>query len=422
MLDPKFVYENLDAVATAAKQKNIPFNAQTYKEIYEKRAKTLPATEELRRKRNEGSDAVKKAKDKDERDQLVAEMRALGQALTNSEEELRKIEEEFNEIQLTVPSIPAIETPLGAGEQDNVVIRHEGTVKTFDFPQKDHMELAQKLKLVDFERGANVAGSRSYFLTGQGALLERAVHSLAIDLLTSRGFNLLSVPVLVKTSAMQGTGYLPAGKDQAYQVERDDMWLVGTAEVSLCGFHAGEIIDVDQLPVKICAHSSCFRREAGAHGKDTKGLYRVHQFQKIEQVVICNVDKEESDKMHKELLTNAEDLMKLLELPYRVVQVCTGDLGQGQVKKNDIETWMPSRNAYSETHSCSSFYDFQARRLKIRVRDKQGKVQFAYTLNNTEVATPRVLIPLIEYHQTEDGRIRIPKALQKYMNGLEFIG
>jgi seryl-tRNA synthetase len=421
MLDPKFVYENLDAVAIAAKHKNISFNAQLYKEIYEKRARALPATEELRRKRNEGSDAVKKAKTKEEREQLVTEMRAVGLSLSTAEEELRAIDEEFNDIQLTVPSIPAIETPLGAGEHDNVVIRHEGTVKKFDFPLKDHIELGQKLKLVDFERGANVAGSRSYFLTGKGALLERAVHSLAIDLLTSRGFNLLSVPVLVKTSAMQGTGYLPAGKDQAYQVERDDMWLVGTAEVSLCGFHAGEIVDADQLPVRICAHSSCFRREAGAHGKDTKGLYRVHQFQKIEQVIICNPDKEVSDRMHVELLTNAEDLMKLLELPYRVVQVCTGDLGQGQVKKNDIETWMPSRNAYSETHSCSSFYDFQARRLKIRTRDKQGKVQIAYTLNNTEVATPRVLIPLIEYHQTADGKIRIPKALQKYMNGLEFI-
>ncbi len=422
MLDPKFVYENLDAVATAAKHKNIAFDAQKYKEIFERRARTIPVTDELRRKRNEGSDAVKKAKDKAEREQLIAEMRNVNQQLAEAEENLRAIESEFEEIQLTVPSIPATETPLGAGEHENVELRKEGTLPKFDFPIKDHIELGQKLKLVDFERGANVAGSRSYFLTGQGALLERAVHSLAIDLLTSRGFNLLSVPVLVKTQAMLGTGYLPGGKDQAYAVERDDMWLVGTAEVSLCGFHAGEIIDIDQLPVRICAHSSCFRREAGAHGKDTKGLYRVHQFQKIEQVVICDANKEESDKMHRELLQNAEDLLKLLELPYRVVQVCTGDLGQGQVKKNDIETWMPSRNAYSETHSCSSFYDFQARRLKIRVRDKQGKVQVAYTLNNTEVATPRVLIPLIENHQTADGRIRIPKALQKYMNGLEYIG
>ncbi|NBX15951.1 MAG: serine--tRNA ligase, partial [Proteobacteria bacterium] len=283
-------------------------------------------------------------------------------------------------------------------------------------------ELGQKLGLIDFTRGAAVAGTRSYFLVGAGAELERAVHNLAVDLLTQRGYTLMSVPVLVRSSAMQGTGYLPGGADQAYFVEKDDMWLVGTAEVSLASYHAGEILEPAQLPVKICAHSSCFRREAGAHGKDTKGLYRVHQFQKIEQVVLCNPDKEESDRLHMELLTNAEDLLKMLELPYRVVKVCTGDLGQGQVKKHDIETWMPSRNAYGETHSCSSFYDYQARRLKIRTKDSNGKNQFVYTLNNTEVATPRVLIPLIENHQTADGRIRIPKALQKYMGGREYIG
>jgi seryl-tRNA synthetase len=422
MLDPKFVRENLPYIAKASQLKRLPFDSERFAQIYDSRLQVLEETEKLRRQRNEGSDSVKKAKSAEEREALLATMREVNQKLAVCENKLREIELEFEAIQATVPNPPSEDTPEGATDADNVEWRKEGLPPPFNFKPLDHIELGQKLGLIDFARGTNVAGTRSYFLVGAGAELERAVHNLAVDLLTQRGFTLMSVPVLVRSSAMQGTGYLPGGADQAYFVEKDDMWLVGTAEVSLASYHAGEILEPAQLPVKICAHSSCFRREAGAHGKDTKGLYRVHQFQKIEQVVLCKPDKEESDKLHMELLKNAEDLLKLLELPYRVVKVCSGDLGQGQVKKHDIETWMPGRNAYGETHSCSSFYDYQARRLKIRTKDSAGKNQFVYTLNNTEVATPRVLIPLIENHQTEDGRIRIPKALQKYMGGREYIG
>ncbi|MEN9528611.1 MAG: hypothetical protein RI932_484 [Pseudomonadota bacterium] len=422
MLDPKFVRDNLSVISHAAQLKRIPFDSDKFAAVYDARLAALEETETLRRQRNEGSDSVKKAKNPAERESLLNAMREVGQRLTQAEAKLREIEAEFDALQSSVPNPPSADTPVGATDADNVEWRKEGTPPVFDFKPLDHIELGQKLGLIDFNRGANVAGSRSYFLVGAGAELERAVHNLAVDLLTQRGYTLMSVPVLVRSSAMQGTGYLPGGADQAYFVEKDDMWLVGTAEVSLASYHAGEILDAAQLPVKICAHSSCFRREAGAHGKDTKGLYRVHQFQKIEQVVLCKPDKEESDRLHMELLTNAEDLLKMLELPYRVVKVCTGDLGQGQVKKHDIETWMPGRNAYGETHSCSSFYDYQARRLKIRTKDAAGKNQFVYTLNNTEVATPRVLIPLMENHQTADGRIRIPQALRKYMNGREFIG
>ncbi|MEN9825824.1 MAG: hypothetical protein RI953_1569 [Pseudomonadota bacterium] len=422
MLDPKFVRENLPYIAKASQLKRLPFDSERFAQIYDSRLQVLEETEKLRRQRNEGSDSVKKAKSAEEREALLATMREVNQKLSVCENKLREIEVEFEAIQATVPNPPSEDTPEGATDADNVEWRKEGLPPQFNFKPLDHIELGQKLGLIDFVRGTNVAGTRSYFLVGAGAELERAVHNLAVDLLTQRGFTLMSVPVLVRSSAMQGTGYLPGGADQAYFVEKDDMWLVGTAEVSLASYHAGEILEPAQLPVKICAHSSCFRREAGAHGKDTKGLYRVHQFQKIEQVVLCKPDKEESDKLHMELLKNAEDLLKLLELPYRVVKVCSGDLGQGQVKKHDIETWMPGRNAYGETHSCSSFYDYQARRLKIRTKDAAGKNQFVYTLNNTEVATPRVLIPLIENHQTEDGRIRIPKALQKYMGGREYIG
>lgn len=422
MLDPKFVRENIELINLTAKQKGFPFDGNKFITLFDARLTALEETETLRRQRNEGSDAVKKAKSQAEREPLLEAMRQVGQKLSVAEAQLREIELEFDAIQATVPNPPSADTPIGASDADNVEWRKEGTPKQFTFKPLDHMELGLKHGLIDFARGTNVAGTRSYFLVGAGAELERAVHNLAVDLLTQRGFTLMSVPVLVRTSAMQGTGYLPGGADQAYFVEKDDMWLVGTSEVSLASYHAGEIVDADSLPIKICAHSSCFRREAGAHGKDTKGLYRVHQFQKIEQVVLCRPDKEESDKLHMELLKNAEDLLQLLELPYRVVRVCTGDLGQGQVKKHDIETWMPSRSAYGETHSCSSFYDYQARRLKIRTKDAAGKNQFVYTLNNTEVATPRVLIPLLENHQHEDGRIYIPKALRKYMNEREFIG
>lgn len=422
MLDPKFVRDNLEAITIAAKNKRFEFDPKRFVALYEKRSKCIKETEELRNKRNEGSYAVKKAKSKEEREQLVTTMRQMGPILEEAEKALHEVEKDFEKLLLTIPSIPSKDTPMGASDADNVEIKKVGVPPHFEFIPKDHIEISKNLGIIDFERGTTIAGSRSYFLLGAGAELERAIHSLALDLLKSRGYKQMSVPVLVRTNAMEGTGYLPGGADQAYYIEKDDMWLVGTSEVPLASYHQNEILDLSQLPVKICAWSTCFRREAGAAGKDTKGLYRVHQFQKIEQVIICEPNIEKSDALHTELLKNAEDLLQLLELPYRVVKVCTGDLGQGQVKKNDIETWMPSRNSYGETHSCSSFYDYQARRLKIRTRDENGKTQFCYTLNNTAVATPRVLIPLIENHQTPDGRIRIPKSLQKYMGGAEFIG
>lgn len=415
MLDPKFIRENIDAVALAAQQKGFPFDAEQFVAIYEERLQLLRQTEDLRSQRNTGSDAVQKARDKETRDALIQSMKALGPQLEDAEKKLRDVEARFRNILMAVPSIPSCDTPLGASDADNVELYRVGTPPTFSFTPQDHTELGKKLGILDFERGTQIAGARSYVLVGLGAALERAVHSLALDLLNRRGYTQMSVPVLVKTSAMEGTGYLPGGADQAYCVEKDQLWLVGTSEVPLASYYQNEIFDSAALPCKVHAWSSCFRREAGAAGKDTKGLYRVHQFQKIEQVVICRPDKEESDRLHAELLKNAEDLLQLLELPYRVVRVCTGDLGQGQVKKHDIETWMPSRQNYGETHSCSSFYDFQARRLQIKTRDEKGRPQFCYTLNNTAAATPRLLIPLLENHQTPQGTIRIPKALQPYL-------
>jgi seryl-tRNA synthetase len=308
--------------------------------------------------------------------------------------------------------------PVGADETENVELRRVGEPRAFKFALKDHLTLGKELGIIDIERGVKLAGTRNYVLKGDGALLHQAVLRLAQDMIVERGYTPMVVPVLVREEVMCGTGYFPTGRDQAYLCERDDMSLVGTAEVPLTAYHSDEILSEAELPKKYCAVSTCFRREAGAAGKDTYGLYRIHLFDKVEQVVVCRNDLEESKRFHQEILQNAEDLMQALQLPYRVVNVCTGDLGQGQVQKYDIETWMPSRNSYGETHSASRFYEFQARRLKLRYRDGAKKVRFCHTLNNTVIASPRVLIPILEHYQNADGTVAIPEALCPYMSGL----
>ena len=319
---------------------------------------------------------------------------------------------------LRVPAVPSSEAPIGKDDTENVELYKVGTPKTFEgFIPKDHVTLGEELGMIDVERGVKIAGSRNYFLKGDGFLLEQAVMRLTIDHLVSKGFTPFSVPLLVNNDAMTGTGYFPGGEEQAYKVEKDELNLIGTSEVSLTSYHREEILNESELPKLYAGLSPCFRREAGTYGKDTRGLYRVHQFTKIEQVVVCKNSEEESQKMFDLILTNAKEILEKLGLAYRVVAVCTGDMGQGQVYKNDIETWMPSRNGYGETHSCSMFYEFQARRLNLRYKDAQGKTQFAYTLNNTCIASPRVLIPLMECYQNADGSITIPEVLRPYMNG-----
>jgi seryl-tRNA synthetase len=289
------------------------------------------------------------------------------------------------------------------------------------FPLLDHVELGRRLGLLDIERGVKVSGARFYFLRGAGALLHRAVLSLALDHMVRRGFLPMEVPVLVRDPAMTGTAYFPGGEEQAYRLERDQLNLVGTAEVPLTSFRGGEILQASELPLRYVAQSPCFRREAGAAGKDTRGLYRIHQFQKVEQVCILPADEEQSRAEHEAIVRHAEDLLVALELPYRVVNVCGGDLGQPQVQKYDIETWMPSRGGYGETHSASRFHDFQARRLDLRYRDAQGELRFCHTLNNTVVASPRILIPILELGQQKDGSVVVPTVLRPYMGGLEVL-
>lgn len=359
---------------------------------------------------------------KAEADQLVERMTGLKAETRQLETEHRQVTEQFEAALLTVPQPPADEVPVGKDETDNVELRKVGEPPAFDFEPKDHVVLMTELGMLDVERGVKLAGTRNYVLRGDGVVLHQAVLRLALDLMVERGFVQLTVPVLVRDAMMVGTGYYPGGEEQAYRCERDALSLVGTAEVPLTAYHSDEILGEDELPKKYVSLGPCFRREAGAAGKDTYGLYRIHWFEKVEQVIICQNDEEQSRRHHEEILHNAEDVLARLELPYRVVNVCTGDLGSGPVQKFDLEAWMPSRGGYGETHSASRFHEFQARRLKMRYRDRGKNVRFCHTLNNTVIASPRILIALVENHQNPDGTIRLPRALQPYMGGRPTIG
>ena len=313
------------------------------------------------------------------------------------------------------------DVPAGKDDSENVVVKVVGEKPDFDFDPLDHMTLMKKYDMVDVERGVKLAGARSYFLKGDGMLLEQAVLQYTLKRLVERGFTPMQVPNIVNPECLIGTWYFPGGEEDAYWMERDNQWLIGTSEIPVTAYHMGEVLEENELPKKYCGYSACYRREAWSYGRDTAGLYRVHQFMKVEQVVILPADLKMTEQYYQQILQNAMDVLSDCEVPYRLLQLCTGDLAIGKYMSHDLECWMPSRNSYGETHSVSAFLDFQARRLNLRYRDQEGKLQYCYTMNNTAIATPRFLIALIENHQTADGRIRIPKVLQPYM-GKEFIG
>lgn len=335
-------------------------------------------------------------------------------------EQVKQLAPEFESLMSQVPQPAAPEVPYGLDDTQNVEMRQWGTIRQFDFEPKDHIQLGQSLDIIDMERGVKLAGSRNYFLKGDGAMLHWAVLRFALDYMIGRGYTPMMVPLLMRDEAMRGTGYFPGSEEQTYQMERDGLNLAGTAEVPVTAYYMGEILEEKQLPAKFVGLSSCFRREAGAAGKDTYGLYRIHQFDKVEQVILGENDEEKSKQYHQEILANSEAVLQAMHLPYRVVNVCTGDLGRGQVQKFDIETWMPSRNSYGETHSASRFYEFQARRMNLRYK-ADGKNVFCHTLNNTVIASPRVLIPILELYQNADGTVTIPDVLRPYMGGKERI-
>lgn len=423
MIDLTTLRNNPEPFKNAVRSKHSKIDIDSFLKVDEEYRSAKVKIETLRAEQNAVSKELPKLKGV-ERDTRLAAMKGVSNELKGLETGFRELEARWNHDQLLIPNPPLERVPLGKDSTENVEIRRWGEAPKFEFTSLDHVEIGKRLDLLDIERGVKIAGARNYFLKGDGALLQHAVLNLAIDHLTSKGFRLFDCPHIVKYEAMMGTGYFPGGEDQAYHLdERDpDLHLIGTAEVSVASYHQDEILDAGELPKRYAGFSPCYRREAGTYGKDTQGIYRIHQFYKVEQVVISKNDPVESARLHAELLANAEAVMQLLELPYRVVDVCTGDMGQGQVYKNDIEAWMPSRNDWGETHSCSTFYDFQARRLQIRYKDADGKKHFCHTLNNTCIASPRILIPLLEVHQNEDGTVAIPKALRKYMGDREQIG
>lgn len=418
MLDIKFIVNNPELVKKAARDKNMRADIDRLLVVYEDVKTITGKADAMRGERNSLSREIPQLQG-EEKERGIVRVRDLKDEIAALEGQLAGLKQEFDELMLLVPSVPAPEVPIGKGEEDNIELRRVGDIPKFGFAFKDHLELAEALDIVDVTRAVNIAGSRSFMLKNLGALLELAVTRFVIDRLMAKGFNLLTVPVLVRERAMTGTGYFPLGREQAYSVPEDELYLVGTSEVSMVSFHQDEILSYRDLPLRYTALSTCFRREAGTYGKDTRGLYRVHQFQKVEQVVFCEADDEIALNLHLELLANVEEILQALELPYRVALACTGEIGAGQVRKHEVETWMPSRNAYSETHSCSTLNDYQSRRLNIKYRDSDGKSKFCYTLNNTGIASPRILIPLLENNQNEDGSVTIPRVLRPYMNGLE---
>ena len=421
MLDRKWAREHADELRRAADIKRIGVDVDAYFIADEAHRSLLQQVETLRGELKAVSKELGKMSP-DERAGALDAQKSQKVKLKDLEAQEAEAKTAFDGLAALLPMPPAEDVPVGKDDTENVELTRVGELPEFDFEPLGHVELGEQHGMIDIPRGVALGGSRNYLLFGDGALLERAVMQLAADHMQARDFELVSVPTLVLPKCMEGTGYFPGGEDQAYMCERDDLALVGTSEVPLTSIHAGEVLDAERVPLRRIAISPCYRREAGTYGKDTKGLYRVHQFWKCEQVVIGPADEAWSLAEHKRMLAHATDFMELLELPFRVVNVCSGDLGQGQVQKFDIETWMPSRDSYGETHSASRFHDFQSRRLNLRYRNKEGKPVFCHTLNNTVIASPRVLIALIENHQQADGSIRIPKALQPYMGGREKIG
>ncbi|MFQ6035326.1 MAG: serine--tRNA ligase [Sedimentisphaerales bacterium] len=427
MVDIKQIRENPEKFKNACEVKGFVVDIDRLLEVYEQLARSKKELQQILTEKNRIGKSIPKLSGK-EKQSALSELSELKKTEAWHNEKVKELQPEFDELMLLVPQPADEDVPIGKDDTENVEIRREGKVRQFDFEPKDHIQLGLALGIIDIERGVKLAGTRNYILKGDGALLHWAVLRFAIDFMVDKEYVPFSVPVLMKDDTMTGTGFFPGAEVQTYRMEKDQLNLAGTAEVPLTAYRMGEILSADELPLKYVALSSCFRREAGAAGKDTYGLYRIHQFDKVEQVVICENSVEQSHKFHDEILANAEAVMQKLELPYRVVNVCTGDLGRGQAKKYDIEAWMPSRGNYCETHSASKFYEFQARRMNLRYRksksqiaNRKSQINFCHTLNNTVIASPRVLIPILELYQNSDGSITIPKVLRPYMNGKEKI-
>ncbi len=412
MLDIKFIRENKDLVALAAKKKHIDFDVEKLIEVDDRRKEILKKVEEKRGEQNQASLEIVRASGP-EKANILEKMKFVKEELTSNEEKLKEIMKEWQVLMLQVPNVPDISVPEGVSDEQNLEVRKWGELPKFDFEPKSHVELMESLGMLDLERGAKVAGFRGYFLKGDGARLQFALWRFAQDFFAKKkDYVPMIVPSLLKREILFGTGYLPQGEEDLYKTQ-DGEYLSGTAEVASMGYYMDDVLDKKDLPIKHLSFSSAFRREAGSHGKDTRGILRVHEFYKFEQIILCEANHEESVKFHEEIQRNVEELTEALELPYRVVVNCGGDLGLGQVKKYDTEVWLPSEKKYRETGSASYFHDFQTRRMGIRYKDGDGAFKFAHSLNNTALSG-RPLIMIIENFQQADGSIKIPEVLIPY--------
>lgn len=430
MLDIKFIRENLDKIKEAAKNKNIRLDFNRLLELDEERRGLQTKIDELRKKRNEVAAAGKGGKPSEEQ---IKEGKKIKNNIANIEDQIKPIKEKYEDLMVKVPTITSEDTPIGKDEGENVEVFKWGEPTKFDFKPKSYLELAEDLDLLDLKRGTKVAGYRGYYMKNELASMQMALMMYALEKLITLGFTPLIPPTLVREFALFGSGYFSGRQynpetDEIYKiandekladgsVQKENKFLIGTAEPSLLAYYADEILDEKDLPIKFCGFSQCYRSEIGSYGKDTKGIYRVHEFMKVEQVCLTKADIHESDKMQEEMIAISKKMHEELGLPYRQLHICTGDLSAGKYKMFDLEAWIPSRNEYGETGSASNFLDWQSRRLNVKYKDKDGKKKFVYMLNNTALPTVRPLIAILENFQQKDGSVVVPKALRKYMPG-----
>ncbi|OGD67409.1 serine--tRNA ligase [Candidatus Campbellbacteria bacterium RIFOXYC2_FULL_35_25] len=414
MLDIKFIRENKDLIQSGAKKKHIDFDVNKLLEVDDKRKEIISKVDEMRAEQNLVTDKISLVSE-NERGEMIEKSKEIKANLQKQEETMKEVMKEWQLLMLQVPNIPDMSVPDGVSDEENQEIKSWGEKTRFDFEPKSHVDIMTNLEMVDFERGSKIHGFRGYYLLNDGARLSWAIWNYANEFFGQKGFIPMLPPAIVKKENLYGTGHLPNDAEDVYNTQDDD-YLIGTAEIPVTGFHSGEVLKQEELPKKYLGFSPCFRREAGSYGKDTKGLIRVQEFYKVEQVILCEASHQESVKWHEWINRNTEEFIESLGIPYHTVINCGGDLGQGQVKKYDIELWVPLENKYREISSASYFHDFQARRFNIKYKDQDGKSKYVHTLNSTAIPTPRILVSLVENFQQADGSIKIPEVLRKYMN------
>lgn len=420
MLDKRFIREHPDVVRQAVRQKKSDVDVDELLALDESMRKLQQESEGIQATKKSLSRGFAKA-DEQGRAELRAQSVELDRQYNALREELSATDAKLTELMLLVPNIPWSGAPIGTDESANVVIKTWGSQPRFDFDPVDHVELAEYRGWAEFARARNVAGERAYALKGDLLMLERAIHSFALDQLIAKDFTPISVPVIVREAALVGSGMFPKGREETYELASDNAFLAGTSEVALVGLHSGEILDGKSLPLRYAGVSTCFRREIGSAGRDVRGLLRVHQFEKVEQFVICEADEAQSGRWHAALLESAEQILQALGMYYQIVECSTGDMGLGKFRMNDINTWFPSLDTFRETHSCSTLHEWQARRANLRYRDAEGKIRFAHTLNNTAAATPRLLAAVIENYQTRGREVVVPAVLRPYLGGRDIL-